>query len=62
MKRRLIEPAFVDGKMREAGYIFENDGSHGPHRRSNGDSFKYHPQFEEVDDSTVPFPVKECPN
>lgn len=56
MKRRLVEPAFVNGAMREIGYTFE-DISHGPHRRTNGESFKYHPQFEEVDDSTVPFPV-----
>lgn len=49
-KRKLIEAAFVDGAMREVGYLFDNDGSEGPHRRTHDQSFAYHPQFVEVDD------------
>ena len=57
-KRRLIENAFVNGAMRAVGYLFDDDGSAGPHRRSTPDGFAYHPQFVEVDeDAAVPFLV-----
>lgn len=47
MRRRLIEPAFIDGQMRPAGYEFE-DSSAGPHRRNEGGGFAYHPQFVDI--------------
>jgi hypothetical protein len=56
LMRRLTEPALVNGVMQPIGYEFESDGSPGPHRRTDGHSFKYHPQFEEVGEATVPFP------
>lgn len=58
-KRRLIESAFVDGALRAAGYLFDDDGTPGPHRsiQPSGASFQYFPQFVEVDDATVPFQV-----
>jgi len=46
MRRRLTEPAMVDGVMRPAGFEFE-DLSAGPHRRT-GDGFAYHPQFVNI--------------
>jgi hypothetical protein len=49
MKRRLLEAAFINGEMREPGYIFE-DNSEGPHRRNDSHSFAYHAQFEEIKD------------
>src|ERR1700740_3023580 len=49
-RRRLLEPAFVDGQMRSAGYVFDIDGTSGPHRRNDGEAFAYHPQFEEFED------------
>lgn len=47
MRRRLIEPAFIDGQMRPAGYEFE-DSSAGPHRRNAEGGFAYHPQFVDI--------------
>ena len=47
MRRRLIEPAFIDGQMRPAGYEFE-DASAGPHRRNTDGGFAYHPQFVDI--------------
>lgn len=52
-KRRLTEAAFVNGAMREPGYVFDNDGSAGPHRRSDSNTFAYHPQFEDIDDTRM---------
>jgi len=46
MRRRLTEPAMVDGVMRPAGFEFD-DNSAGPHRRT-GDGFAYHPQFVNI--------------
>lgn len=59
MKRRLIEPALVNGQMRPIGYEWEDDTA-GPHRRTDGHSFKYHPQFEEVGETIIPFPVRSA--
>jgi hypothetical protein len=53
LKRRLLEPALVDGAMRPAGYIFAADGSAGPHRRTEEGGFAYHKQFEEFDDQAM---------
>jgi hypothetical protein len=55
MKRRLVEPALIDGVMRPAGYEWE-DNTAGPHRRNSSDGFAYHPQFMEVGETIIPFP------
>jgi hypothetical protein len=56
MKRRLTEPALINGHMQPIGYEFE-DNTAGPHRRTDEHSFAYHPQFEEVGEAIIPFPV-----
>jgi len=59
MKRRLIEPALINGQMQPAGYEWE-DNTEGPHRRTDEHSFKYHPQFVEVGETIIPFPVRSA--
>jgi hypothetical protein len=58
MKRRLTEPAFIDGQMRQAGYEFD-DRSAGPHRRNDDSPFAYHPQFVELEGLKPVNPVVE---
>jgi hypothetical protein len=47
VRRRLIEPAVIDGQMRPAGYEFEDDSA-GPHRRNDAGGFAYHKQFVDI--------------
>lgn len=56
-RRRLLEPAFVNGAMRQPGYVFDVDGSNGPHRRNEGEAFAYHAQFEEFEDNVAKMSV-----